>query len=62
MENEVVKKTEYNELVKKVNNINATDTSDLAKRLIITQKLMKLKRKLLIIIMLNIFLLMNLIS
>ena len=62
MENEVVKKTEYNELVKKVNNISATDTSDLAKRLIITQKLMKLKRKLLIIIMLNIFLPMNLIS
>ena len=28
---EVVKKTEYNELVKKVNNINTTDTSDLVK-------------------------------
>ena len=31
VKNKVVKKTEYNELVKKVNNINATDTSDLVK-------------------------------
>ena len=30
--NEVVKKTEFNELVKKVSNINTTDTSDLVKR------------------------------
>ena len=29
VKNEVVKKTEYNELVKKVNNINTTDISDL---------------------------------
>ena len=29
---EVVKKTEYNELVKNVNNINTTDTSDLVKK------------------------------
>ena len=32
VKNEVVKKTEYNELVKKVNNINTTDTSDLVKK------------------------------
>ena len=31
LKNEVVKKTEYNEVVKKVNNINTTDTSDLVK-------------------------------
>ena len=41
--NYVVKKTEYNELVKKVNNISTTNASDLVK-LTITQKLMKLKR------------------
>ena len=52
---EVVKKTEYNELVKKVDNINTTDTSDLVKKQTITQKLMQLKIKLLLImIMLNI--------
>ena len=49
-------KTEYNELVKKINNINTTDISDLVKKkLIITQKLMKLKKKLLIMIMINIY-------
>ena len=31
VKNDVVRKTEYNELVKKVNNINTTDTSDLVK-------------------------------
>ena len=30
--NHVVKKTEYDELVKKVNNIKTTDTSDLGKK------------------------------
>ena len=40
-----VKKTEYDELVKKVNNISTTGTSDLVKKMIITQKLMKLKIK-----------------
>ena len=38
-----IKKTEYNELVKKFNNISTTDTSNLVKKLIITQKFMKLK-------------------
>ena len=41
--NYVVKKTEYNELVKKVNNISTTNANDLVK-LTITQKLIKLKR------------------
>ena len=55
----VVKKTECDELVKKVNVIKTTDTSNLIKKLIITQKLIKLKRKLLIIIMINTLLLKN---
>ena len=47
---DVVKKTEYNELVRKVNNISFTDTINL----VITQKLVKLKTKEMVIIMLNI--------
>ena len=63
VKNKVAKKTEYNELLKKVNNINATDTSGLVKiKLTITQKLMKLKKKLLIMIMIKILLLKNLIN
>ena len=31
VKNDVVKKTEYNELVKQVNDIKTTDTSDLVK-------------------------------
>ena len=58
--NNVVEKTDYDELVKKVIKIDTTDTSDSVK--IRAQKLMKLKRKLLIIIMVNILLLQNLIS
>ena len=45
VKNDAVKKTEYNELVKKVNNFNTTDTSDLVKKLTITQKLGKLEIK-----------------
>ena len=63
VKNYVVKITKCNELVKKVKNIKTTDTSDLVKKLTITQKLMKLKIKLLLImIMLNILLLKNLIN
>ena len=63
MKNEVTKKTEYNnKLAKKVNAIQTIGTSNLVKKLIKTQKLIKLKRKLLITIMLNILLLKNLIS
>ena len=47
--------------LKKVNAIQASDTGDLFKeKLSITQKLMKLKRKLLIMIMINILLFKNL--
>ena len=59
---DLIKETQYNKLVEKLNKINATDTSDLVKKLTATQKLMKLKRKLLILIMLNILLLKNLIN
>ena len=45
VKNDVVKKTKYNELVKKVNNINTTSTSNLVKKLIIAQNLVKLKIK-----------------
>ena len=45
MKNEVTKKTEYNnKLVKKVNAIQTIGTSNLVKKLIKTQKLIKLKR------------------
>ena len=43
--------------MKKVNAIQTTGTSDIVKKITITQKSMKLKRKLLIIIMINILLL-----
>ena len=43
--NEVVKKTEYNELVEKVNAIQTTDIRKLVKQVTITKKLMKLKMK-----------------
>ena len=48
--------------LKKAYAIQTTDTSDLVKKLTITQKFIKRKRKLLIIFMLNILLLTNLIS
>ena len=47
VKNDVVKKSEYNELVKKVKNVSTTNTSNLVKKLIIT---LKLKIKLLLII------------
>ena len=62
VKNEVVKKTGYDELVKKAININPTDTSDLVKKLNITQRLIKLKRKLLFMVMVNILLLKYLIN
>ena len=45
IENDVVKKTEYNELVKKVNNIKTTDTSDLVKKTDYNTKINKIKKK-----------------
>ena len=55
--------SEYNKLAKKKNNINTTEIIDFfqLKKLIITQTLMKLKKTLLIMIMINILLLKNLI-
>ena len=63
VKNDAVKKTEYDELVKNVKAIQTTDTSNLVQtKLTITQKLMKLKKKLLImIIVISILLHKNLI-
>ena len=49
---EVIKKSEYDELVKKDDGIQTTYNSNLVKNLTITQKLMKLEKRLLILIML----------
>ena len=46
--------------LKKKNTIQITDTSNLVKKLTIIQKLIKMKRKLPIMIIINIFLLKNL--
>ena len=54
VKNEVVKKAAYDELVKKLNAIQNNDTSGLVKKLTMKQKLVMLKRKYLIIIMINI--------
>ena len=63
IKNEVAEITEYNELVKKASNINiTTDTSDLVKKNLLPHKLMKSKKKILIMIMINILLLKNLIK
>ena len=61
LKTDVVKKAEYNELVKKVNNSNITDASDLAKRQTIAQNSMRLKKIFLMLIMINILLPKNLI-
>ena len=52
----------YDELVKNVNTIETIDTNDLVKNLTTTQKLIKLKRKLLIKIITSILLLKNLMN
>ena len=44
VKNKVVKKTVFDELVKRVNVIKTTDAIDLVQKLIVTQKLMKSKR------------------
>ena len=44
LKNYVVRKSEYNGLVKNVYAIKTIDTSNLVKKLTITQKLMKLKK------------------
>ena len=60
VKNEVVKKTEYHELVKKVNAIRTTDTNNLVQKLTITQTLMELKKMLLVIIVIGMLLSKNL--
>ena len=53
VDNDVVKNTVYNELVSAIHN---TDTSNLVRNLTMTQKSVKLKRKYLRLIMVNILL------
>ena len=61
--NDVVKKTEYKEIVKKINNISTTDTSNLVKKTDYNTRISEIeKQKLLIIIMINILILKNLIN
>ena len=63
VKSEVVKKTEYNKSVKKLSAVQNADTSNLVKKITMTQKLLKLKRKYIImIIVASILLLKNLIS
>ena len=57
MKNEVTKKTEYNGLVKKVANINITDTSDLVRKTDSNTKINEIEIE--IMVMLNILLLKN---
>ena len=60
VENEVVEKTIYDELVKKLNAIQTTDTSDLVKKAgYDIEKKLKLKIKLLIMIIVIIILLLK---
>ena len=58
---DIVKKTEYDELVKNVNAIQLLIIVIQSKKLTVTQKLTKLKRKVLIMVMINILLRKNLI-
>ena len=58
----MVKKTEYDELGKKLNNIRTTDTSDLVEKTDYNAKVNEVEKKLMILIILNTLLLKNLIS
>ena len=49
----VIKKTEYDELVKKVNNVNTTDASDLVKKADYNSKINDIEKQPLTIIMIN---------
>ena len=60
VDNDVLKKTRYDTLVKKVNTIGAIDTSELVKKKTTSEKLKKLRRKYLTI--LNTLLLLNFIN
>ena len=48
MENNIVKKTEYHELVRKVNDIQTTDSSDLVKKDYYNTKIEKIEKNVLI--------------
>ena len=54
VKNDVVKMAEYDDLAKKVNAIQTTDTTNLVKKLTMPKNLMKLKKLLLITILINI--------
>ena len=58
----MVKKTEYDELGKKLNNIRTTDTSDLVEKTDYNAKVNEVEKKLMILIILNTLLLKNMIS
>ena len=60
VKNDIVKKTECDRLVRKVNAIQTTDTVDLVKNLTMTQKI--IEKIFLIIILVNNLLLKNLLS
>ena len=59
---DVVTKTENDELVKEVDNISTTDTSDFVKKTDCSTKINEIEKKLLIIVMMNILLLKNFIN
>ena len=59
VKNDAVKMTEYDKLLQLVNNIKATDTSGLVKKAYYDTKLVNLKRKVLIMILVNILILKN---
>ena len=58
----MIKKTEYDELGKKLNNIRTTDTSDLIEKTDYNAKVNEVEKKLMILIILNTLLLKNMIS
>ena len=62
VKNDVIKKTEYDELGKKLNNIRTTDTSDLIEKTDYNAKVNEVEKKLMILIILNTLLLKNMIS
>ena len=53
VKNNVIKKTEYDELVKKVNNVNTTDASGLIKKADYNSKINEIDKKPLTIITIN---------
>ena len=59
VKNDAVKMTEYDKLLQLVNNIKTTDTSGLVKKAYNDTKLVNLKRKDLIMILVNILILKN---